>query len=107
MDYNKYDVLNECVRVLSENFATPLMIGEPIYITDVYNYLNDVIGVVGVWIEFMNVSVGRIIGDFILVDRRVFRGRVSFTDDSLVPASTPTHHQNDQDEPGSPHQERG
>ena len=41
LDYNKYDVLNECIRILSQKFADPLLIGEPIYITDVYNYLND------------------------------------------------------------------
>jgi hypothetical protein len=46
MDYNKYDVLTQCANTLAEKFADPLMIGEPLYITDVYNYLNDVIGVV-------------------------------------------------------------
>jgi hypothetical protein len=48
LDYNKYDILNECIRTLSQNFENPLMIGEPLYITDVYNYLNDVIGVIDV-----------------------------------------------------------
>lgn len=48
LDYNKYDVLTECSNTLAEKFSDPLMIGEPIYITDVYNYLNDVIGVVDV-----------------------------------------------------------
>ena len=48
LDYNKYDVLTECVKTLTSKFNDPLMIGEPFYITDVYNYLNDVIGVVDV-----------------------------------------------------------
>jgi hypothetical protein len=48
LDYNKYDVLTECVRTLATKFRDPLMIGEPLYITDVYNYVNDVIGVVDV-----------------------------------------------------------
>ena len=48
LDYNKYDVLTECVKTLASKFSDPLMIGEPIYITDVYNYVNDVIGVVDV-----------------------------------------------------------
>jgi hypothetical protein len=48
LDYNKYDVLTECVQALTLKFRDPLLIGEPIYITDVYNYLNDVIGVIDV-----------------------------------------------------------
>tara|TARA_R110000751_G_scaffold95266_3_gene186110 strand:- start:362 stop:2158 length:1797 start_codon:yes stop_codon:yes gene_type:complete len=48
LDYNKYDVLTECVKTLASKFNDPLMIGEPLYITDVYNYVNDVIGVVDV-----------------------------------------------------------
>jgi len=46
LNYNKYDVLNSCIDVLVKRFSDPLYIGEPLYITDVYNYLNDVIGVV-------------------------------------------------------------
>jgi hypothetical protein len=48
LNYNKYDVLTECVSLLTSKFSDPLFIGEPLYITDVYNYLNDVIGVVDV-----------------------------------------------------------
>lgn len=48
LDYNKYDVLSSCVSTLASKMGDPLMIGEPLYITDVYNYLNDVIGVVDV-----------------------------------------------------------
>lgn len=47
-DYNKFDVLSSCVQALTSKFSNPLMIGEPFYITDVYNYLNDVTGVVDV-----------------------------------------------------------
>lgn len=46
LDYNKYDVLSQCISKLTSNMSAPLLIGEPLYITDVYNYLNDVIGVV-------------------------------------------------------------
>jgi hypothetical protein len=48
LNYNKYDVLTTCVNVLANKFSDPLMIGEPMYITDVYNILNDVLGVVDV-----------------------------------------------------------
>tara|TARA_Y100001938_G_C8047948_1_gene410020 strand:- start:875 stop:1423 length:549 start_codon:yes stop_codon:yes gene_type:complete len=48
LDYNKYDVLTECVKALSSRYGDSLLIGEPLYITDIYNYLNDVIGVVDV-----------------------------------------------------------
>ena len=48
LNYNKYDVLTECVSLLTSKFSDPLFIGEPLYITDVYNYLNDVLGVVDV-----------------------------------------------------------
>ena len=46
LNYNKYDVLTECVNLLASKFSDPLFIGEPLYITDVYNYLNDVVGVI-------------------------------------------------------------
>lgn len=48
LNYNKYDVLTECISVLASKFSEPLLIGEPLYITDVYNYLNDVVGVIDV-----------------------------------------------------------
>jgi hypothetical protein len=48
LNYNKYDVLTECISLLTSKFSDPLFIGEPMYITDVYNYLNDVIGVIDV-----------------------------------------------------------
>jgi hypothetical protein len=48
LDYNKYDILVECSNVLARKLSDPLMIGEPFYITDVYNYLNDIVGVVDV-----------------------------------------------------------
>jgi len=48
LNYNKYDILTECVSLLASKFSEPLLIGEPMYITDVYNYLNDVVGVIDV-----------------------------------------------------------
>jgi len=45
-DRNKYDVLDACINALKNKFKQPLLLGESFYITDVYNVLNDVIGVV-------------------------------------------------------------
>ena len=45
-DKNKHDVLESCVFALQQRFSEPLLLGEPFYITDVYNILNDVDGVV-------------------------------------------------------------
>ena len=45
-DKNKFDVLNACILNLQERFSEPLLIGEPFYITDVYNILNDTEGTV-------------------------------------------------------------
>jgi len=45
-DKNKFDVLNACIANLQERFSEPLLIGEPFYITDVYNILNDTEGTV-------------------------------------------------------------
>lgn len=45
-DKNKFDVLNACIANLQERFSEPLLIGEPFYITDVYNVLNDTEGTV-------------------------------------------------------------
>ena len=45
-DKNKYDVLDACVNALRQKFSNPLLLGEPFYITDVYNVLNDTPGVI-------------------------------------------------------------
>jgi len=59
LDYNKYDVLTQCASTLTTKMSDPLMIGEPLYITDVYNYLNDVIGVIDVTkVKIINKSGG-------------------------------------------------
>jgi hypothetical protein len=39
-DVNKYKVLSDAQRVLAAEFKHPKYMGEPIYITDVYNVLN-------------------------------------------------------------------
>ena len=66
VDYNKYDILTQCVNVLASKFSDPLMIGEPFYITDVYNYLNDVIGVVDVTMVKVVSKTGGLYSDVFL-----------------------------------------
>ena len=45
-DINKYDTLSACVAALSNKYSDPLVLGEPLYITDIYTILNSVRGVV-------------------------------------------------------------
>jgi len=45
-DVNKYDVLNACQAALVNKFYDPLLLGEPLYITDIYTLLNATRGVV-------------------------------------------------------------
>ena len=47
-DKAKFDVLNNCYRVLKEHFSNHAQIGEPFYLTDVYSVLNKVNGVIDV-----------------------------------------------------------
>ena len=62
-DKNKYDVLNLCVDALQKKFKQPLLLGESFYITDVYNVLNDVVGVVDVTRVNMSVKNGALYSD--------------------------------------------
>ena len=39
-EFNKYDVLENCLVALRRKFTQPLFIGEPFFITDIYNELN-------------------------------------------------------------------
>jgi len=39
-EFNKYDVLTNCLATLRRKFTQPLFIGEPFFITDIYNELN-------------------------------------------------------------------
>ena len=45
---NKYDLLNNCIISLTNKFSRPYDLGEPLYITDIYNVINDTPGVVDV-----------------------------------------------------------
>ena len=48
-EFNKFDVLQEAQNLLAEHFSQPLYMGEPLYITDVYNLLNkNVSGIIDV-----------------------------------------------------------
>ena len=76
-DRNKYDVLDSCVSALKNKFNQPLLMGEPFYITDVYNVLNDVIGVVDVEKVRINIKNGTLYSDtrFNLDDQKSADGR--------------------------------
>ena len=43
---NKYDVLNACINAVTSAYTTPLVLGEPFYISDIYTLLNSVRGVI-------------------------------------------------------------
>ena len=47
-DYNKHDVLNQCMQRLKKEFKQPKYMGEPFYISDIQNMLNDLEGVTDV-----------------------------------------------------------
>lgn len=47
-DYDKHDVLNQCIAAIQKRYAEPLHLGEPFYISDVQNILNDLPGVTDV-----------------------------------------------------------
>ena len=60
---NRYDsdsVLAECIEAVRQHFEETLYIGEPIYLTKIYQKLNDVDGVVDVKDVFLqNISGNR------------------------------------------------
>lgn len=45
-DYNKSDIYTKCLQVLREKYSTKLIMGEPLYLTEVYFELNRVTGVI-------------------------------------------------------------
>ncbi len=47
-DYDKHDVLNQCIRAIRNMYAQPLAMGEAIYISDIQRKLSDLAGVVDV-----------------------------------------------------------
>ena len=47
-EFNKYDVLENCNTALRRKFVQPLFIGEPFFITDIYNELNKLTSVADV-----------------------------------------------------------
>ena len=56
---NKYDLLNICISNLSNKFSRPYDLGEPLYITDIYNIINDTPGIVDVVnVKIKNMSGG-------------------------------------------------
>lgn len=46
VDVNKFDVLNECIAEIKDEFSIKKNMGEPFYISDVYKVLNRVPGVI-------------------------------------------------------------
>tara|TARA_R110002124_G_scaffold116400_9_gene272899 strand:+ start:38825 stop:40618 length:1794 start_codon:yes stop_codon:yes gene_type:complete len=45
-DYSKSDIFNKCMQVLSTKYRQKLIMGEPLYLTEVYFELNRVVGVI-------------------------------------------------------------
>ena len=45
---DKFLVLDRCVEELRQHFKEPFFIGEPLYISDIYKKLKDVVGVLDV-----------------------------------------------------------
>lgn len=76
-DKNKYDVLTACVNALNKKFNQPLLLGESFYITDVYNTLNDVVGVVDTQDVKVSIKNGALYSDtrFNLNDQKSADGR--------------------------------
>lgn len=55
MNANKFDVLNNCVAALANEFSTPLFVGEPLSVSKIFNVLNNVLGVNDVVkVQFVN-----------------------------------------------------
>jgi hypothetical protein len=48
MGSDKHEVLDRCLEALTENYEEPFFIGEPIYISDIYEVLKNVDGVLDV-----------------------------------------------------------
>jgi hypothetical protein len=46
MDINKFEILSNCISSLEQLYVNKMEIGEPFFITDIYNNLNSVDGVV-------------------------------------------------------------
>jgi len=45
---DKFIVLDNCIEALQEHYKQPFFIGEPLYISDIYKVLKDVVGVLDV-----------------------------------------------------------
>ena len=85
-DANKFDVLNSCYEALKKKYKQPLLIGESFYITDVYNVLNDVEGVVDVENVKVNIKNGGLYSDtrFNLNSRKSADGRYISAPDNVA-----------------------
>jgi hypothetical protein len=47
-DFNKHDVLNQCMQKLKKEFSQPRYMGEPFYVSDIQNMLNELEGITDV-----------------------------------------------------------
>ena len=59
MTFNKFEVLSACIEELKSYYSRKMEIGEPFYISDVYNQLNKLDAV----IDVVNVNVEHKSGD--------------------------------------------
>ncbi len=65
LDVNKFELLQRCVEHLKEKMQVKKNIGEPVYISEIYKFLNDVPGVIDAMnVELVN-KVGGVYGDFV------------------------------------------
>ena len=62
-DYNKHDVLNQCMQRLKKEFKQPKYMGEPFYISDIQNMLSDLEGVTDVKKVVIKMKSGGIYSD--------------------------------------------
>ena len=46
VDVNKFDVINDCIAEIKDEFGTKKNMGEPFYVSDVFRVLNRVPGVI-------------------------------------------------------------
>ena len=65
LEVNKFELLQRCVERLKEKMKVKKNIGEPVYISEIYKFLNDVPGVIDAMnVELVN-KVGGIYSDFV------------------------------------------
>jgi len=69
---NRFTVLDDCISAIKGRFSTPFFIGEPLYISDIYQTLKDVIGVLDVTkVKVTNKAGGSHSAASIIIDNNI------------------------------------